>query len=69
MAREGTIERRLAAILVAKLSVPLKRFAQNALPKAKERLELARRLAGGRACACIASIEFLRRMARRKSTS
>ena len=29
-------------------SGPLKRFAQNALPKAKERLELARRLAGSR---------------------
>ena len=29
-------------------SGPLKRFAQTALPKAKERLELARRLAGGR---------------------
>ena len=29
-------------------SGPLRRFAQNALPKAKERLELARRLAGGR---------------------
>ena len=29
-------------------SGPLRRFAQNALPKAKERLDLARRLAGGR---------------------
>ena len=29
-------------------SGPLKRFAQNALPKSKERLDLARRLAGGR---------------------
>jgi len=29
-------------------SGPLKRFAQNALPKAKERLQLARLLAGGR---------------------
>jgi putative membrane protein len=29
-------------------SGPLRRYAQNALPKAKERLDLARRLAGGR---------------------
>jgi putative membrane protein len=29
-------------------SGPLRRFAQNALPKAKERLQLARLLAGGR---------------------
>jgi putative membrane protein len=29
-------------------SGPLKRFAQGALPKAQQRLELARRLAGGR---------------------
>lgn len=29
-------------------SGPLKRFAQNALPKAKERPQLARLLAGGR---------------------